>query len=105
MHDASVQAVQGGRAAATSAPPAPAPNAAGALPTTAASMPPASSAADGTPAASSHPQPVPATDPAAPQPAVVLEAFAVIETTTGQSARSDGEAYAGPVTFLQRQFI
>ncbi len=32
-------------------------------------------------------------------------AFAITEAATGQAAQSDGDAYAGPVAFLQRQFI
>ncbi len=32
-------------------------------------------------------------------------AFAVTEAATGQEAQSDGDAYAGPVALLQRQFI
>ena len=44
-----------------------------------------------------------AAEPAAAQSSV--PAFAVAETATGQEAQSSGDAYAGPVTFLQRQFI
>ncbi len=40
---------------------------------------------------------------AAPQQA--SPAFAITEAATGQEAQSDGDAYAGPVAFLQRQFI
>jgi len=32
-------------------------------------------------------------------------AFAITEVATGQEAQSDGDAYAGPVALLQRQFI
>ena len=44
-----------------------------------------------------------ATDQASPQSA--SPAFAVAETATGQEAQINGDAYAGPVAFLQRQFI
>ncbi len=50
------------------------------------------------PAASSAPDPQPAAP--APQPA-----FAVVQTATGQADQNMGDAYAGPVSFLQRQFI
>jgi len=106
-HAAGAQAPQGGKTAAAYASLAPAVDAIGA-PAAAVPVPQASSATGSAPASpvpDSQPQPMPATDTAASQPAAVPPAFAVIETTTGQSAHSDGEVYAGPVTFLQRQFI
>lgn len=105
---ADIQALHGGQADAAYASLMPAADAIGAPVAVAVPMRQASSTAGDTPASTdpgSPPQPAPATDTAASQPAAVPSAFAVIETTTGQSAHSDGEAYAGPVTFLQRQFI
>ena len=105
---ADAQALHSSQAAAASASLAPDAGAIGALVAAAVPMPQVPPAAGDTPASTdigSPPQPVPATDTAASQTPAIPLAFAVIETTTGQSAHSDGEAYAGPVTFLQRQFI
>ena len=70
--------------------------------------------------ASATPAPVAAVLPAAPPAASQLgalqaaspaesqstsPAFAVTEAATGQDAQTNGDAYAGPVAFLQRQFI
>ena len=49
----------------------------------------------------------PAQDAAPDAPPAVAQppAFAVVDTATGATGQSNGDSYAGPVTFLQRQFI
>ena len=80
---------------------APAPQTAAVLtpPPAAAAQPPAANvAADPAPAPPAPAPPAPAAQPAAP-------AFDVIQSATGQAGHADGDAYTGPVAFLQRQFI
>ena len=69
---------------------------------------PASAAAGDTVTASAQAMPTSGADtagaPAAPAPTDAA-AFTVVTAGTGQAESSDGDAYAGPVAGLQRQFI